>query len=1391
MQVHQLIKKSIILVAIFLTLFGLIFPTAVAIAEQDGEDGVWLDEFDDANGVELTNCTFDNEEGKIILVNGTTSEKVYDFKDGKPHRAYRYVTQLRNLWKHFPPNSHVIFEHKLLDWTGEIDGLKEKDYDAYTYSSELSYGRYIVHHFSFKIDADVEDIEKLEVTWRGKAKNDDKVEICYWSYYSSRKLLGSWNVLGDITSNNQWKEETFEIPKSDFPYSINALGFVDICVVIYPDQEGSCSLSTDYISLKYTTITGYTLNNGYVITKDPIDPSIISNTSNFYWDILTWNDYEVGNAKIKYQLLYNKNGNWTEVEEKYLKGNEKGFNTPPVSINSIPSKEPYDELKIKANLSTDELELTPKLSSWAITWQKNRLKWKDLFNYNFRVDKSKVNVIDGNISIDPITGDWPMFGQNPQNTRSTTAEGPKEFNRNWWCQIGEDEHEMTNQVIIDGMLFTTYKFSSSIYVINDISETPLGDRYYINYDSEIDLSSFGTDFLVNSPTVTEDKIIIATGNEDPQGSKNYIIAINRANEGIEWFYEYPENICYSSTPLVYNDKVYVTSWSGDPDLLQSNQNNKVITLDLNTGSPIWEVDLPAKCVSTPAAYNNTIYVGCNNKNGESLFAINAETGESIWNQSIGMINKASPVLYNDTVFIVSKCSVRNNIKLTALDADNGTILRKQNIMKSLLAHADTTPAIFNDVLYLASPNGKVLAYDVDNLNAPKWTNKVYSRGIGGKFLLTSPAYSNGVVYIGTPNGRFYALDASDGKNINDWSDFRTFRRVKVEDQWIIVNGQPPIVTSPIVSNGLVFFGDDNGKIYSLGEFKEPTDQKIEGSVVSIPIKLPTGYWWDKFYASTNTSDNNKITFSILDENKKFLKNINHKDALTADNSILERTVRLRADLSAKNSSVNPQLKDWEITFVEDSYKPVFKGKTFSPDPQGWINRIISELSVDVYDNITGLKVSSAEYDLEYSKGDGTQIKTGIKAICSGVNGTKDVQTITANISSLSFFENITDLFGINISIYDLAGNKAYLYKEIHLDNIKPTSYIRNDNILSEYNAMNEFVEIYSVTRDPGISGINASGIKQVELKYRFSSNKDFSGSWDKFEIKNTSAPKWKFTPVEQSGFYELISVATDNAGNKEDEREEGDVTFFYDQEPPEIPSFPTYRWFNSTPTFSYEFSDDYLLDSIEYRPNFDTTWTTIASDINEQTYDSSWSISDEYWNFMEEGEKYYLFFRVTDSVGNIVVNEEINNALEFSKDISKPIVDIEIPDIEAEWTWDEVFKITVFADDRNGSKIQTIELWYRYSEDNENWSEWKLYEGETTSSPFIKADWEFNASDGNGYYEFKIRAEDEAGNFAESEVFATGVNIFPVAYVSAMIALVVVLVLILLFFIIFWKIKNK
>jgi outer membrane protein assembly factor BamB len=1186
------------------------------------------------------------------------------------------------------------------------------------------------------------------------------------------------------------------IKGSDIKYAVDEDNYLDICIVAYFDTPFiKCSLATNYIGLESDTVLGYSLNYALAKTQNPIDPTNVSHfKSGFYWDVLTWDDYQRSGATIKYHVLYeNETGHYVEVENTTLPGNTEGFTTPPVCLNQLSKTEyhnMYKKLKIKANLTTDSPAVSPRIYSWAVTWQ-NTTKWQDSFNTYYRLDKrTKINKENGYITISPVQDEWPMFGFNTENIRASNCIGAKNNTLYWYSReyVGGG---FRNPVIGNGQLYIASEKTLYQYNVTLPSGSSVGE-------AQSNISSVILNYnIVNSPAITDEYVIVATGQAEDGGHANYIYAYpkNNLSESAKWiFTNNNKMICYDASPVVTADTLFITTWGGDTGsyIIESNRytNNRVIALDVENGNKTWEYELPAPSYSTPAVSvtNDIVIVGCSSSDNDSVFAFTL-AGEKRWSTAVGAIGHAAPIIYEDTVFVTCKEEALGitTTKVIALSLDDGSILWNATISEILSLYGnlvDSTPAVYDDVLYVASPEGVLRAFDTMN-GSVLWSATVYSRPLGSSsVLISSPAYADGLVYLGTPEGKIVAVDAGTGDTVWEFTTFLSPEFVRA-----------PVLGSPVVSNGLLFISDENGYLYSIGMFRTPTEE-ITGRIISIPIKIPEAYWWSNFYydAVYNVSLST-IKFKLLDEDGKnvLIENLINRSALTVgDNRSLGRTVRLQADFSTKNiTQDNPKLLRWYITLTKDTDKPHLNLSTFTPDPKGWLNEVVPLFTIKVKDNSTGLRVNSAKYTLGYTTENVTHSGT-FSASCSGTNGTTELQLLTVNLTSLNFFENITALHSLTISLEDLAGNLASKTVTFKQDTQPPSSSVSTKGMRQRYNMTSAFIRINATATDPGVANVNASGVKLIELYYRHSSTGNFSGSWVYFANSTKSQPYWNFSftnrPTQDSGYFELCTVAIDQIGNMEEKPTHGDVSFLYDWKQPDLPDVSgDTLWFNERPEFSFEFSDDFRLHTIQYQPNFDSTWTTIASRINKSTYDAAWDLKEEYWEQMNEGEISYLYFKLNDTLGNVRLITSKTQAVIIRKDASKPTVDIEIPALETEWSWNNNFTISAFADDRNGSGIKEITLYYRYSNDKANWSEWNKYNKTLTEVPF---EWDFIAAEGNGYYEFKIVAEDVAGNVAESAVFSSGITLFPIELVIIMIALVIALVLISVVILVKWRKKK-
>lgn len=1366
-----------------LLLLGFIVPNVPAAVNRYPDDGIWEDSFTDATGVILKNCSV--KPGEIIL-NQEYSQISYDFaKTNQNHQAYAYQTFFFiPLWRYLSPNTHLSKEIKF----GANDLFRIKQIDQeYAERTSSIIKPYVVHHYRFKIDIDEETIDSINVIWHGKA--DATARVDFYFYNSDYLLLGGWDRLGYNRSDGTDFSVNFSIPSDAVEYAINDDNYLDISIVsAFPISRKVCSLSTNYIELQAVTEKGYTLKKASAETFSMIDPINISTTfSSFYWETLTWDDYQPEGTEIRYQVLYrNQTGKLVEVENTTLPGNHQGFKTPPIYLNNLSNSEfstKYNKLKIRATLWTTTPSVSPRIFSWAITWQ-NKSCWQDTFHTYYRIDeRTKVTKENGTIMISLVQDEWPLFGFDSGNTRASGSKAATTNNLYWFSgeYVGGSYR---NPVVGNGKVYILSD-KRSLHQYNVVLPSGVNEG-----DPQVNISSVNFAYnVVNSPAVTDEYVIVATGQMASGGSENKIYAYETNNLTRQWEYSADQKICYDASPVISADTIYITTWGGDNGsyVIPSNRytNNKLLALDLKTGQKRWEYTLPAPSYSTPAVSDELIIVGCSSTANESVIAVNLN-GEKIWSKGIGVIGHASPVIYQDTVFITSQQIINKKgvTKIIALNLDTGdylwnvTVSEISNCKENL---AESTPAVYEDVLYVASPDGTAYALDVQN-GTTVWSKKIYTLPfLSCDVVRSSPAYADSHVYLGTPAGKVYAFNAATGDIAWEYETFPIWTAA-------------PVLGSPVVSNGLVFIADENGVLYGLGKFTIST-KAVSGRIISLPIRLPEALWWNTFYADVlYNSSLSSIKFKLLDEAGNFIKDVTNKSVLTGANKTLGRTVRLQADFSASNiSRDNPKLLRWYITLTADTQKPWLNSSSFTPDPKGWLQEIVPVFTIKVKDNITGLLVKSARYTLEYTLNNVSQTSTAL-AVCTGQNGTRDEQTLTMNISALPFFNNITSLSSLTVSISDLAGNTASKTVTFKQDVKKPTSHIKEQMMKKKYNS--SFVRINATANDTGTLNVDASGIKSVELYYRYSTTTTFSGDWAYFADSTKTQPTWLFnftnSPSQQGGYFELCTIAIDNASNIEDFPSTGDISFLYDWKEPSPPSFSSETlWFNERPQFSVIFRDDFRLDTIQYRPNFETLWTTIASRVNSSTYNTdgigqSWVLKQEYWDLMIEDEVYYLYFKINDTLGNALLVTSDNDAIIIRKDISPPVIDI-VPSVETEWTWDDNFTVSGIGDDQNGSGIKEAFLYYRFSEDKSNWSSWTVYGDIIDSAPY---EWRFQAQEGDGYYEVKINVMDYAGNTKESDVFSVAVASFPTMLALVLIGLVVLVVCISFFIYAKWRKKK-
>lgn len=1368
------------------------------------DDGITYDTFENSDDITLTNCNL--TDGAIIL------------KEGKDIIKYNCIQawEVSSLFTNPSEGlGKIIYQFsKNFFWSSELDNndiekLKQPN-DNNIVSTDLppwgpeTEPSWPMHHFRFKINTSRNNIDSFKIIWRsGDYHNDanlEEISMYVWSYGD---YIPRWNRFDSFL----YTEDQFSTVDGYLSSVINNIdfisiedSFIDVLIIGNPkDNDKNTILDSDFIEIDIKIKEGY-LQDGNV--KSSIIPK-----NNFYgWEKIIWE----GTKPTKYTSikLFIQDENGKNITS--LDGNEQGFTDSPIDISML---DPilYKNIIIYAELHSDNLEYTPVLYSWAVLWQ-TKTGFYDSFNYSYRVEEaSGVNFVDGDVIINKFFSNWPIFGKNPSNTRSYSGVNTS-FNKNetyWRTNKSDDVGGYFLSPIVDNGKVYIGSNDSRIYVLNLTAD--INEKYQLIYDT----STYGFN-IDESVAVSNDYIVFGTS---LRNYVNKIYALDKSDLSIVWTYIFngnDNNICYSSSPTISNDRVFITSWNGwygNNKLIsylysQLNKilgyklelNNLLIALDINSGKVLWNpINLPAASYCKPAVNDNIIYVGCDSFKEPSFFAIDEDSGLEIWNSSIGLLGRTSPVVADGKVFITARnqslFSLKGNDIVYAFNAKSGEMLwnftiaennsanpnlllnylQKYGMKEDLIVSSFTaSPSYYNNRLFVLSSNGILYALNADN-GSVEWKFNISQDSLS-KFYscLSSPIVVNNIVYIiSSEDGIIYALD-----NLND-GNILWEANLEYSDYGSPIQGHK-IYSSPVVTDNLILiselrnvnFGNYTGRITCIGDYKTNS----YGNVLSIPIHVQKGKWWNTFKASFTNTAHNKITFSILDEKGNPFSQMNNLNGNYNNISgIKNNVIQLSANFNSVNTSEKrPVLNSWEISWLDEGLSPRFINESFKPSQEGWISLYIKNCSIKVIDygkKITsGLDINSAKFKLEYLKDNKTFIES-FNASCDGINGAIET-TITANLSELGI--NVNFMKNITFSIKDLAGNEATSNKiKFKIDSTKPSSQIING-----YN--DKYTNTVTITAQ---GNDDLSGIASLSLYYRVKDEED----WKIYGSENNVTPYiWKFN-TNISNYYEFCTIAKDKAGNTQDFPDSGEISFLFDENPPYKPVFNESYSFKTLPEFSIGFIDDFQLKSVEYKLNLQglNDWITIEDDINLKNYTGKWALPLNDWNSMEEDIPCFIYFKLTDLCGNIYETQSDGNALMIIKDELYPIlnVNLDLSDFEGGGMKDEYIISTTVPGYINTSYVV---LEYSYSLDKNDWSNWKEFGKNISESPY---DWKFKTDEGSGFYKFKVKIFDEEGRAYESPIKI--VNVTEPATSHLIILMVLIIIFIFTSYIIFKKFKNN
>lgn len=276
-----------------------------------------------------------------------------------------------------------------------------------------------------------------------------------------------------------------------------------------------------------------------------------------------------------------------------------------------------------------------------------------------------------------------------------------------------------------------------------------------------------------------------------------------------------------STPAIIDNVAYFGSFRG-----------RLYAVDVKTGKEVWRFkthddrgDAGDKIFSSPSIYNNTVFIASN----IYLYAVDIKTRKEKWRyETAGMYS--SPAI-SDGILCIGHLAG----SLYTLDTETGKVKWIFNSVNKEKGIGEPMPSIANSTVYFGFYRDNYF-YAVDfKTGALKWKFDTQS------YVYSKPTIKNGVVYVGSADGFFYALDSRTGDlkwkfkasdkhiestpaiaggtvyfTVNEAQPFGYLYALDVNtghQKWKIEGGDN-ILSSPVVDNGIVYFGS-SFKLYAV------------------------------------------------------------------------------------------------------------------------------------------------------------------------------------------------------------------------------------------------------------------------------------------------------------------------------------------------------------------------------------------------------------------------------------------------------------------------------------------------------------------------------------------------------------------------------------------------
>jgi eukaryotic-like serine/threonine-protein kinase len=387
---------------------------------------------------------------------------------------------------------------------------------------------------------------------------------------------------------------------------------------------------------------------------------------------------------------------------------------------------------------------------------------------------------------------------------------------------------------------TAGKIFGSPIVYKNLVFIGSGDKklYALDATSGKLLWYFTTGGAVHStPAISRSRVIFTS--ED-----GTLYAIDALNGKLIWkFYTYGENKAgakglwkmkpeklymedpfdfYLSSPVVSEQEQTVYFGSGD---------GYIYAVNASDGKLVWRFRTMGIVHTSAALFDGTVYIGSWDGN---FYALNANDGKLLWKFKTGEDSvqhllegiQSSATVHEGLVYFGARDGY-----YYALDARSGELKWKYSANNSWVL---TTGAVKDNMIFIGTSDSyKIICLD------SKTGREIFSVTANG-YVYSSPAISGNSIYVGDFTGQLIAIDIKNKKKMqiifktpaSKLNSAKVLHNKKIDFQYLVPGMDlslysttqaamkklytlGPIVSSPFISNGKIYFGSADGYVYAL------------------------------------------------------------------------------------------------------------------------------------------------------------------------------------------------------------------------------------------------------------------------------------------------------------------------------------------------------------------------------------------------------------------------------------------------------------------------------------------------------------------------------------------------------------------------------------------------